>query len=273
MLEYYLVSGKERWFDLCMALVLILLACLFVWLVPQSSGSWRVALTLPALLLAPGYLLTVALFPRQTDLSGVNRAALSLGYSLVTVPLVALLVSLLGVRITPERVATGLLTLSVLVGLAGFIRRGMVSRVGTGGTAFQPRAATPGVKSSAALFGLSLAVVVGLGGLIGYLRTRVPLTEFYMLNSQGELDHYPTRQTDPVKVVLAVRNLEGRDITYRVQPSACTGSGKHLVPAGQEWRVNWSCPTEKLNDLRQVHFSLYREEDPQPYRSLLLKLR
>ncbi|HEX4841651.1 MAG TPA: DUF1616 domain-containing protein, partial [bacterium] len=72
----------------------------------------RIVLGLPFVLFFPGYVLIAALYPRRSDLDGVERVALSLGLSLAVVPLIGLVLNYTpwGIHPTP-----------ILVGLALFI--------------------------------------------------------------------------------------------------------------------------------------------------------
>ena len=88
-------------YDLCIMMVLTLLLALVVAVIP--SNFIRVLLGLPFLLFFPGYGLIAALFPRKTDLEGIERVALSFGLSIAVVPLIGLVLNYTpwGIRLYP----------------------------------------------------------------------------------------------------------------------------------------------------------------------------
>src|SRR4029453_5369256 len=69
----------------------------------------QVPLGLLGALLAPGYALTVALFPRRDQIDGLARAALSFGLSVAVLPVLALVLNALPWGIRPWPIALSLL--------------------------------------------------------------------------------------------------------------------------------------------------------------------
>jgi uncharacterized membrane protein len=55
------------------------------------SGVFRILLGLPYVLFVPGYLLTTVLFPKNDNLESLIRIVLSVGLSIIIVPLIGLL--------------------------------------------------------------------------------------------------------------------------------------------------------------------------------------
>jgi uncharacterized membrane protein len=68
-------------------------------------------------LFLPGYSLIEVLYPREDELSPLERLALSLGLSLALVPLVGLLLNYTpwGIRLDPVMAALSMLTLALLL--------------------------------------------------------------------------------------------------------------------------------------------------------------
>lgn len=79
---------------------LVLVLALATVLVPVAllglQGLGRIALGLVFILFCPGYVLTAALFPKDSDLDWIERLALSFGLSIAVVPLIGL-----GLNFTP----------------------------------------------------------------------------------------------------------------------------------------------------------------------------
>ncbi|MBC7325744.1 MAG: DUF1616 domain-containing protein, partial [Moorella sp. (in: Bacteria)] len=83
----------------------------------------RVVLGLPFVLFFPGYTLIATLFPRQKDLDGIERVALSFGLSIAVVPLIGLALNYTpwGIRLYPVLIAVVAWTL--IFSLLGIYRR------------------------------------------------------------------------------------------------------------------------------------------------------
>ena len=96
--------------DLIWILILTALLAVVILLLPDSA--LRVILGLPFLLFFPGYTLIAALFPKKSDLDGIERVALSFGLSIAVVPLLGL-----GLNYTPW----GIRLYPVLITVIAFI--------------------------------------------------------------------------------------------------------------------------------------------------------
>ncbi len=85
--------------------------------------SLRVVLSLPLLLFIPGYCVVAALFPKTSDLSGIERSVLSFGLSIAVVPLIGLILNFTpwGIRLEPIILSVSLFTL-VMILLAWYTR-------------------------------------------------------------------------------------------------------------------------------------------------------
>ncbi|MEM1828890.1 MAG: DUF1616 domain-containing protein, partial [Desulfurococcaceae archaeon] len=68
-------------------------------------------------LFIPGYSLVEALYPREEDLSPLERMALSIGLSLAVVPLIGLILNYTpwGIRLLPIITSTTIFTITILV--------------------------------------------------------------------------------------------------------------------------------------------------------------
>ena len=254
--------------DLLLALLLMGAAVLVA---PELHGGWRLLIGLPALVVVPGYLTTLALFPGRNDLSGVDRAVLSIGYSLITVPLIALLLNALPWGVTPQATAASLGIWTTLLAALAWARR----RFQPAHATFLPALNSNGVKTG--LLGLvsSVLIFVGLGALISQVRTEGPSTEFYLLGAQNDLSDYPVRLEvgRPIVLTLAVRNFEAQATAYRIKPSLCGGVVQvpRLRP-GQEWRTKWKCVPRSSESAQRLRFDLHRGSEDIPYRTLELRV-
>ena len=74
-------------------LITILVILLIIIITIFQDNVLRIILGLPFLLFFPGYTLLAALFPRRTDLNGIEMVALSFGISLAAVAGIGLILN------------------------------------------------------------------------------------------------------------------------------------------------------------------------------------
>lgn len=95
-------------------IAIMLFSILLVPLIIFDAGAMRIVFGLPFILFFPGYALIALLFPRRSDLGGIERIALSFGLSIAIVPLAGLLlnyvweISLYPILVSLEAVTIGL---------------------------------------------------------------------------------------------------------------------------------------------------------------------
>lgn len=211
------------------------------------TGPLRVMLALPLLFFLPGYALVAALFParsqtedgdgmalstalRQPGLEWVERGALSLGASLVVLPLIGVALPLLGVPYETTPVVSALVLVTGVGMLAGAVRR---LRLPASERLLIPvsrwygelRAGTVDADSSvdvALNVALAVAVVVSVAALgVGLAAPQdgETFTEVGVLTQQGgELvaSGYPANVTqgEATNFTLSVENREGESVDY-----------------------------------------------------------
>ena len=98
--------------------MLLVFAVIFI---PDSP--LRTVIGIPFVLFFPGYALIGALFPKKTDLGGIERLTLSIGLSLALVPLIGLALNYTpwGIRLYP--IITSLFALTLLLSIVSNYRR------------------------------------------------------------------------------------------------------------------------------------------------------
>ena len=114
----YLGSSYSLWFWAMIALVSTTVAV--VYYSPGPLAYVRYALGALFVLYLPGSALIELLYPKKTDLSQLERVALSIGLSLALVPLTGLVLNYTpwGIRLDPIVVSLSLLTVGLSVGAA-----------------------------------------------------------------------------------------------------------------------------------------------------------
>lgn len=250
---------------------------------PAPLPMLRLLLGLAFVLLAPGYALQAALFPRADELDGPERLALSFGLSVAVVPPMALLLDALpwGIRLWPILVVEAAFV--ALCSAMALYRRGRLAEEERPTFALEvdPRgwwAAQD--RTQRVLFGvLGLALVMFAVGATAIIVTPKPgerLTEFYILGPEGLAESYPREASagQTVTVTMGIANHEGVPAEYRVEVTDATGPIGEAGPidlAAEETdeRTLRFAPRE-IGDNVKIEFWLYRDDGAEPYRSLRL---
>jgi uncharacterized membrane protein len=243
----------------------------------------RLLLGLPFVLFVPGHALQAALFPRADDLYGPERLALSFGLSVAVVPPIALLLDWLpwGIRLWPIVVAEGLVIL--ICSAVALLRRYRLSpedqfwvrvQIDVGGWwAAQDRTGRilHSVLASAFLLAASSAIAI-----VVLPKPGEHLTEFYILDSEGLAESYPREVVagQAVAVTAGITNREGVPANYqieiRIADQLIGTEGPIALADGETWEGPVQFTPTQASDDQQILFSLFRDDGPQPYRSLHL---
>ncbi|MDD5503614.1 MAG: DUF1616 domain-containing protein, partial [Candidatus Thermoplasmatota archaeon] len=116
---------------------LILIIAVSLLLVPFilfDVGAMRIIFGLPFILFFPGYALIALLFPRRTDIGGIERIALSFGLSIALVPLTGLLLNYIWeISLYPILISLEILTIGLSIG--AWVRRAKLAEKDTGAPA------------------------------------------------------------------------------------------------------------------------------------------
>ena len=268
------------------SLILLMLVFMDASGLPGVWAPLRLAMGLVYVLFVPGYALQAALFPRLTDLDGIERAGLSTGLSVALVPALALALDRLpwGLRLWPIVLSLALSTLAFA--LVALLRRWMIPAQERympsidvhmkGWWTTQERAnrrlytLLGGVLVVALLSAAAIAILPRLGERF---------TEFYMLGSEGLAENFPrqTNVSQPLVVTIGVHNQEGVSASYRVEARDEKGvigqAGPFSLKAGEQIEAPLTFTPQQTGDDVLVTISLYRDDQPGPYRTLKLWLK
>lgn len=262
---------------------LILVAELMILLPGLLFLPWpwlRIPLGIFAVLLAPGYALTAALFVGREDLDGIERAGLSIGLSVALIPPLALVLDWLPWGIRPMPIAIGLAvttcTFCVIAGVRRHLHRDPYKMVPYEELRLRTWRMTP-----AGMAAVGALIVVVVWATIVYtviLTTPTRFTEFYALGAGGLAEDYPRVAVvgEPVTVTLGINNEEGATRTYRIEVQSSEESlasvGPFEIADGMAWTkvITFAVPTPG-ND-QEIDILLFTHEDPEPYRQLRLWL-
>ncbi|MDO8472721.1 MAG: DUF1616 domain-containing protein [Dehalococcoidia bacterium] len=264
---------------------LVLVALLTIWLVIATlviqSSVARMLLGLPFLVFSPGYVLVLALFPRKDSIDGIERAALSMGLSIIIVPLVGLLLNytVWGIRLQPLVFSIALFI--ILTSIVAWIRWRKLAKPER--YSIELRLVLPESPGSIRdrvvrilLVGSLLATLGTLGYVLAKPKVDERFTEFYIVGPAGKMLDYPSRIVlgDQPAVTMVISNYESEAVDYRVEVwvdgvksgEAQTGVLSHQ----QQWTHEVTFSPQKIGENQRVEFLLFKDGETQPYRTLHL---
>jgi len=224
--------GQQFPADLALV-VLWLAACVITLYIPGLSETpLRMLLALPVLLFIPGYCLIAILFPKSDDLGLMERIMLSIGFSIVIVPLIGFGLNFTpwGIRLEPIVVAIILLTW-VMVLFAHYQRAGLPreERFRVSFSAIAGRIHGQFLPQGEKRVDRFLSVVLVLVILIVILTTIYAIvvpkegaerfSEFYILGKNQTAADYPDLilPAENYPMYIGVGNHEYRTITYTIE--------------------------------------------------------
>ena len=258
--------------------LLALLSTLF------TTGALRILLGLLVFLFFPGYALLSALFPKQGELDGIERAALSLGISIAVVPLLGL-----ALNYTPW----GINIYSIFAVTAAFIlvnstiawyRQSSINV----DNRYKPgiRIGLPGYHEMSTLdkglfIVVSVAILLAVGSFI-YFNIAPDqgerFSEFYLLSTEGQAVEFPDSVMlgEPVELAVCVVNHEYSDTAYRVA-AHINGVERAVfltdkLANHQKWQKSVSLTPVVAGEGQKVEFWLYRNNETEPYNKYPLHL-
>lgn len=273
-------------FDLLITLIYPLLTLLVVLTPGLREISVRAALGIPMVLFIPGYVLIAALFPKKSDLGGIERIALSFGLSIAIVPLLGLLLNFtLGIKLLPVMLTLCLYTL-VLIIIAAYRREGLPAEerfyipLHRAYEIIDEELIAPGSKTDRILTGIlifSIALAIGMVYfVITAPKTGERFTEFYILGPEGRADNYSTelKYNSPAAILVGVVNHEYASVNYTVQVSlnkdVLTDTWFSLG-YNETWEKNMTFVPDKNGTNMKLEFWLFKEDNfTAPYRELHL---
>jgi uncharacterized membrane protein len=215
--------------DLLIILIWNILTAIFILTPFLSETIFRTILGIPMVLFIPGYVLIAALFPKKSDLDGIERIALSFGLSIAVVPLLGLILNFtFGIKLLPVLFILCVFT-SILIIVAAY-RRDIISPKERFIVPFYrvhelieeefilTKNKTDRILTVILIFSISIAIGV-LFFVITTPKMGESFTEFYILGSEGKADNYPTvlRNNSPEIILVGVVNHEYRSVNYTVR--------------------------------------------------------
>lgn len=247
------------------------------------SDFLRIILGLPFALFLPGYLVMAALYPKKDEPDGLVRIALSMGLSIIIVPLIGLLLNYLssGVRLLPMMLS--LLFFDIFMFVLGWYRRTNLPEEERFALTFKIdfikwSDKTKGTKVlHIALLITGFLLIFASVFALSSPKTGKSFTEFYITGPDDVSAGYPERlhagENATVKAVII--NNELQRTRYRMEVLMDGVIHQTISPIylenQQKQEIAVLLRAEKPNGLARVDFLLFREDqDYTPYRQLRL---
>jgi len=242
----------------------------------------RILIGVPFILFFPGYALVCALFPRNPELDGTERVALSIGLSIAVVPLLGLLLNYtpFGIRLYP--VLVSLFAFTFLMSVTAMYRRKKLNVEERFVPSFSmnvPRWGEMNRVDKSLSMGLVIGVVVSgalLSSFVAAPRVGERFTQFYVLGPSGRVEGYPTNLTlgENGTVILGVVNHEYEELNYGIAirlENETVGTIEDIrLMHEDKWEQNYTFVPQNAGEKMKLEFVLFREGLDEPYRSLHL---
>ena len=268
-----------------MELVIIFILTLITFpVVTLSEGIPRIILGVIFLLIFPGYTLTAALFPKKNNITGVERAALTLVLSFAVVSLAGLALNYTpwGIRLTPIYIVVAAIIL-ITSGIALLRRMGIpeADRFVLHVKLRMPKWYSVSRLDRILYVGLAVAIIGAITTMVYVIaepKAEEAFTNFYILGPEGKMENYPQELTlgEQVEVTLGIENHEHQDVSYKVTVTLdgvemqVIGSLKLID--GEKWQNEVTLNPEKVGNNQKVEFQLYKGDETVPYLALHLWL-
>ena len=251
----------------------LLVIALILVVVFFPSSILRIILGVPFLLFFPGYVLMVALYPRDGSVGTIERVAMSFGMSIIIVPLVGFILNYTSWGLALEPILYTTASFVLATSIVAWLKRKrlpepsrfkiefQLNRPGFGGNVWE--------KSLLAILVISIMGALGAAGyVLATPRMGQSFTEFYMLEQPVKTDEYPlslsTGKTE--KVVIAIANWDHHAVTYRIEVTidniTNSDSGPILLEHEDEWRGEVLFTPDKTGQKQKVVFTLYHDGVP-----------
>jgi uncharacterized membrane protein len=247
------------------------------------SDFLRIILGLPFALFLPGYLLMAVLFPKKDEFGDLARITLSIGLSVVIVPLIGLVLNFFswGIRLLPMMLL--LLFFDIFLLFLGWYRRTKLPEEQRFALTLNINVAnwsnkTKGTKViQTALLITGFLFVVTSVFILSSPKEGKSFTEFYITGRDDVTAGYPEQLKAGVNgmVKAVIINNEQQTMNYRVEIWVDGDFIQTIAPINLEnlekWEETVFFKTEKQNDSAKVDFLLFRDgQDMKPYRQLRL---
>ena len=242
-----------------------------------SEGIFRIILGLLLAIFFPGYTLLSSIFPKQNDLSGTERVALSFGLSLAIIPLTGLILNYTpwGIRVYP--VTIFILIFIVVTASIGYYRQQRLPPEDRFRLTLQyDFSKWWGLHKLNRVLSICLIIAIlsalgALGFAIAVPKQGERFTEFYILGTENIAADYPRRALygESVEVIIGIVNHELEPASYKVR---ITLDGKEIgelnidsLADEEKYEQKFSFIPTRIADKQNLEFQLYKDNNDEPY--------
>jgi uncharacterized membrane protein len=217
--------------DLILVLVWLTASIAAIYLSFPNETPVRVVLVIPVILVIPGYCLLTALFPKNGDIDLITRMVLSIGLSIVIVPLIGLGLNFTpwGIRLDPIVISLTIFTLVTVI-VSHYQRAILPSEerfrmpFSEIAGALRKEFPTKGGKKVDQILNVVLALAILITIITAIYVMTVPregetFTEFFILGENRTAASYPAKiiQGQDYSMYVGVGNHEYRDVNYTIE--------------------------------------------------------
>ncbi len=272
--------------DILLVILATILCVIFVITPVLNETAVRVVLGFLFILFLPGYSIIAALFPKKSDLDGIERVALSFGLSIAVTPLIGLLLNYtpFGIRLTP--LLLFLFIFTILMSFIAYIRRLYMHphdrfnirfkyHFNNMAGAFKQESGMN--KFLTIILVISIVLAISMTAYaIAAPKQGEKFTEFYILGPNGKASNYPTNLTveETGNVIIGVVNHEYAKTNYHmvIQLNGKTIKDENITLSNNEkWENTFAFNASKKGKNQELQFLLYKLPDNNNvYRSLHL---
>jgi uncharacterized membrane protein len=267
--------------DLQLDLLLVALASLLslAMAVLQLPVPMRLPVGLVAVLILPGYSVSMALFP-PGELDAVERSALAFSLSLGVIVFAAPFLNLAPGGLTAGAIAAALSGITlVATGIAAWRRRGRsdVGHLPVIALSDQALWHRLGRRWVGAGIGLGSVLLVALFALGLFAPPRLA-TEFFLLGPGGTTDSLPGRVVSgtSMTITVGIANDDGSGQPYRIivqsGSARLAATGPISVGSSKGWTGTLDFRVPEPGADQEIRILLFKGSAAQPYRSLRLEV-
>lgn len=258
--------------DVALTLAIALAISLVNGIWPTALSPARVTLGLVEASIVPGYLVCALIFPRQSELPGVERWGLSFILSVVIVIAIALGISEVGLPLGIKILTWSLSSFCGLAAVGLVFRRRPIPSQEVYQLFPRSRMPDPGLYLSLALaLTLSIATAFVVGTNLAATRPA-----FYISSPSGRLEGYPFQviRGTPYPLALHVTNPSARTLTYTL---TVRDNGHRIVRrtiaivSHQIWVWHFTLPTPAGITDNVLDFSLFPQKGGASVRKLWIR--
>lgn len=229
-------------------------------------------LGLPFVLFSPGYTFLLVLLPKREQMGGVERIALSLGVSIIIVPVIGLVFNYTPIGITPNSVLYALSSFILIMSIIGWLRSRKLLEIEKPQLEIQIKKSSSTVNTWDKVFAILLVIVIlATIGVTGYLIVKPKIgetfTEFYILGPGGKAENYPEQLIlgETANVTVGVINHENTPTNYLIKILVSglenDETGPFLLNDGEKWENVIAFTPKVVGDSQKVEFFLYISND------------